>query len=112
VHTPEDVAWAVRCGIEIGVDVIKTPYCDDKEAWRQLVAACPLPLVAAGGPKAETLLDALQLMSDCVAAGGRGAVIGRNVWGFENVAGAVQAFKAVVHDRQSPEAAMKAARIS
>jgi len=112
VHTPEEVAWAVRCGIEIGVDVIKTPYCGDKEAWRQLVDACPLPLVAAGGPKAETLLEALQLMSDCVAAGGRGAVIGRNVWGFKEVAGAVQAFKAVVHDRQSPQAAMKAAGLS
>jgi class I fructose-bisphosphate aldolase len=109
VSTPEDVAWAIRCAIEVGVDVIKTPYCGDKTIWKQLVDSCPLPLVAAGGPKCETIGAALQLMADAVAAGGRGAVIGRNVWGFKNVVGAVQAFKAVVHDGVAPAAAMKAA---
>jgi class I fructose-bisphosphate aldolase len=51
-------------------------------------------------------------MADAVAAGGRGAVIGRNVWGFKNVVGAVQAFKAVVHDGVAPAAAMKAAGLN
>src|ERR1700722_13271113 len=27
--TPEDIAWAVRCAIEVGVDVVKVPYCGD-----------------------------------------------------------------------------------
>ena len=26
---PEDVAWVVRCAAEMGVDVIKAPYCGD-----------------------------------------------------------------------------------
>jgi len=107
VHHPEEIAWAVRCGIELGVDVIKTPYCGDQKIWRELVESCPVPLVAAGGPKTDTLLEALQQISDCIAAGGRGAVIGRNVWGFSDVPGAVRAFKAVVHDRTAPKEAVK-----
>ena len=71
VHTPDDVAWAVRCAIELGVDVVKTPYCGDPAAWKQLVESCPLPLVAAGGPKVESLADALQLMADAVAGAAR-----------------------------------------
>jgi DhnA family fructose-bisphosphate aldolase class Ia len=109
VHTPEDVAWAVRCAIEIGVDVVKTPYVGDPVAWKQIADSCPLPLVAAGGPKCDSLQAALTLISDCVNSAGRGAVIGRNVWGFKNVTGAIKAFKAVIHDRLSPDAAMKVA---
>jgi len=112
VHTPEDVAWAVRCAIEVGVDVVKTPYCGDPVAWKQIVEGCPLPLVAAGGPKAETIIEALQQMGDAVAGGGRGAVVGRNVWGFKNVAGAVRAFKAVIHDRLTPQEAIKVAGLN
>ena len=37
----------------------------------------------------------------------RGAVIGRNIWGFENIAAAVHAFKAVIHDGQSADAALR-----
>ena len=112
VYTPEDIAWAVRCGIEVGVDVIKTPYCGDKAAWRQIIDGCPLPVVAAGGPKCETLADALQLMADSVAGGGLGAVIGRNIWGFKDIPGAVRAFKGVIHDRLAPKEAMKAAGLN
>ena len=36
-----------------GVDVVKTPYCGEVQAHRQIVADCPVPLVAAGGPRAE-----------------------------------------------------------
>ena len=32
--TPEDIAWAVRCAVEVGVDVVKTPYCGDVQAYR------------------------------------------------------------------------------
>ena len=39
-YTPEHIAWAVRCGIECGVDVIKVPYCGDRAAYAQI---CPSP---------------------------------------------------------------------
>ncbi len=104
--TPEDIAWAVRCAVEVGVDVVKTPYCGDVESYAQIVADCPVPLVAAGGPKADTLRAALEMAAQVVRSGARGAVIGRNIWGFEQIAAAVHAFKAVIHDGQSADEAL------
>jgi class I fructose-bisphosphate aldolase len=106
---PEDIAWAVRCAVELGADVVKTPYCGDVQAHRQIVADCPVPLVAAGGPRAETLAAALEMMAEVVQSGGRGATIGRNVWGFDNVTAAVHAFKAVIHDSRPAEEALRLA---
>lgn len=107
VHYPEEIAWATRCGIECGVDVIKVAYTGDVESYRQIVKSCPVPVVAAGGPKADTLEQALTLMAQVVESGARGATIGRNIWGSGNTPGAVRAFKAVVHDGVSPQEALK-----
>lgn len=107
VYEPEEIAWAVRCGIEAGADVIKVPYCGDVESYRQIVQACPVPVVAAGGPKASTLKDALAMAQAVVQSGAAGMTIGRNVWGVPEITKAVLAFKAVIHDRVAPEAALK-----
>ena len=104
--TPEDIAWAVRCAVEVGVDVVKTPYCGDVQAYAQIVADCPVPLVAAGGPKADSLHGALDMLTQVVRSGARGATIGRNIWGFQQIGAAVQAFKAVLHDGKSAAEAL------
>ncbi len=106
VFRPEEIEWAVRCGIECGADIIKVGYTGDVDSFRQIVAACPVPVVAAGGPKAATLQAAVQAMGESVAAGGRGANIGRNVWGQPDPAAAHRAFKAVILDGATTEAAM------
>ena len=105
-YTPEDIAWAVRCAVEAGADVVKVPYCGEVSAYSQIVDECPLPIVAAGGPQAETLQDALQMISEVMHSGARGATIGRNVWGFADIRAAVQAFKAVIHDGALPREAL------
>jgi fructose-bisphosphate aldolase, class I len=107
--TPEDIAWATRCAIELGVDVIKVPYCGDVEAYRQICNGSPVRVVAAGGPRAADLPSSLAMMGDVVKAGASGATIGRNIWGFNNVTANVKAFKAVIHDGMSPEDALKKA---
>lgn len=106
---PEDIAWAVRCAFEVGSDVVKVPYCGDVKSYAQIVADCPVPLVAAGGPKADSLEAALQMMHEVIQSGARGATIGRNVWGFEHITKAVCAFKGVIHGNLSPQEALKSA---
>jgi len=103
----EDIAWAVRCGVELGVDVIKAPYCGDVESFRQIVSDCPVPLVVAGGPNTGELITALRMMSDVIKTGARGATIGRNVWGHTQITVVVEAFKAVIHENLPPEEALK-----
>jgi class I fructose-bisphosphate aldolase len=111
-YAPEDIAWAVRCAFEVGVDVVKVPYCGDVKAYAQIVAECPVPVVAAGGPKAGTLAEALAMMAEVVESGARGATIGRNIWGFDDVTKAVQAFKAVLHEKRSPQDALRLAGLA
>jgi fructose-bisphosphate aldolase, class I len=107
---PEDIAWAVRCAIESGADVIKVPYCGQQTAYAQIVRECPLPVVAAGGPKAGRLDEALAMAAEVVASGAKGMTIGRNVWGFSKTTQAVRAFKAAIHDGQSPTKVMELVR--
>ncbi len=104
---PEDIAWAVRCAVETGVDIIKVPYCGDVLAYKQIVGDCPVPVVAAGGPKQQNLESALQTISEVIQSGAKGATIGRNIWGFDHVTAAVKAFKAVIHDLKSPREALQ-----
>jgi len=106
------IAWAVRCGIECGADVIKVPYTGDPTSYGQIVAGCPVPMVAAGGPRAETLIGALEMIADVMASGARGATIGRNIWGFPQVTAAVRAFRAVIHDGMGPNEAMESAGLA
>ncbi len=108
-YEPEDIAWAARCASELGVDVIKVPYCGNVEAYAQIVSDSPVRVVAAGGPKAENLRAALAMVADVVKSGAAGAVIGRNVWGFENVTASIKAFKAVIHDSMNPDDALRKA---
>jgi fructose-bisphosphate aldolase, class I len=108
VHDPENIMWAVRCGIECGADVIKVPFTGDVASYRDIVASSPVPVVAAGGPKVSRLEDALAMASQVVAAGARGAVIGRNIWGEADPTRALLAFKAVIHDNVAADKALKA----
>ena len=62
-----------------------------------IVASSPTPVLAAGGPKCETLDEALEMMRQVVEAGGRGATIGRNIWGAPDPAEALRKFQAVIH---------------
>jgi class I fructose-bisphosphate aldolase len=112
VFTPEDIAWAARCAVEVGCDVVKTPYCGDVRAFAQIVADSPVPVVAAGGPQCQTLRQALEMMSEVVESGARGATIGRNIWGLDRITAAVLAFKAVIHDGKTAAEAMAAAGLS
>lgn len=105
-YTPEDIAWAAHCAVEVGADVVKTPYCGDLKAHTQIVANSPVPVVAAGGPKVETLEASLAMMADVVRSGALGATIGRNVWGNPDITAAVNAFKAVIHDGLDARAAL------
>jgi fructose-bisphosphate aldolase, class I len=104
---PELIAWAVRCGVECGADIIKTPYCGDIEAFRQIVSECPLPVIAAGGPKAETIEIALNMAHDVVLSGAKGMTVGRNVWGVQNITKAVHLFSAVIHDKMDVDKALE-----
>jgi fructose-bisphosphate aldolase, class I len=91
--------------------VIKVPYCGEVEAFSKIVAVSPVPVVAAGGPQQNTLEEAVNMMAAVVESGARGATIGRNIWGFPDILAAMNAFKAVIHDRKTPDEALRFAGV-
>jgi class I fructose-bisphosphate aldolase len=98
VFTPDEIAYAVRVGIETGVDVIKVGYPGDEQAFAEIIASCPAPVVMAGGPKEPTLRAALAHIHAGMRAGARGAVVGRNIWGEADMEHAARTYAAVIHD--------------
>ncbi len=112
VWDPEGIMWATRIGIEEGADVIKVGYTGDVASFRQVVESSPVPVVAAGGPKAKNIREALTAMHGVVAAGGRGATIGRNCWGVADPAAALRALKGVILEGLSVDDALKNAGLT
>ena len=52
---PAVVAHCARVGVELGADVVKVPYTGDMESFSDVVSACCIPVVIAGGPRTEKI---------------------------------------------------------
>lgn len=106
----ETVAHAARLGAELGADVIKTAYTGNPGAYEQVTEGCPVPVVIAGGPKAETKREVLQDVRDAMDAGARGVSMGRNVFQQDDVEAMTRALSRVIHDGATVETAMEEVR--
>ena len=74
-------------------------YC---YGFEKVAAACPVPVVIAGGKKLPEK-EALELCYNAVNDGAAGVDMGRNVFQSENPAAMIQAVHAVVHEGLTPE---------
>lgn len=97
VYQPEAIAHAARIGWELGADLVKTTYCGDITAFRQVVDSTPIPIVVAGGPaKDEKEEDLLNTVRDVVEAGAAGIAFGRRVWGAPDPEALMKKLHAVI----------------
>ena len=94
---------AARVCAENGCNIVKTYYT---EGFEKVVAACPVPIVIAGGKKLPEL-EALQLAYDAIQAGAAGVDMGRNVFQSDNPVAMLKAVKSVVHDNLKPKDAFQ-----
>jgi putative autoinducer-2 (AI-2) aldolase len=93
---------ATRICAELGAHVVKTYYCGT--GFETVVAACPVPLVMAGGKKLPEL-DALTMAYRAIEAGAAGVDMGRNIFQSDYPAAMLRAVGAVVHESATPERA-------
>jgi len=105
-HSIDLVAHAARLGAELGADIIKTNYTGDVDSFKEVVSSCHVPVIIAGGPKAETTRDVLHDVKDSITAGGAGLSIGRNVFQHEDPVKIVLALSAIVHKNISVSEAL------
>ncbi|WP_462410541.1 3-hydroxy-5-phosphonooxypentane-2,4-dione thiolase [Neobacillus sp. Marseille-QA0830] len=85
---------ATRMLAEFGAQIVKTYYCEDFE---KVAAACPVPLVVAGGKKLPEK-EALTLAYHSIQGGAAGVDMGRNIFQSEYPKAMIQAVRKVVHE--------------
>ncbi|MGC2403952.1 MAG: 3-hydroxy-5-phosphonooxypentane-2,4-dione thiolase [Acidobacteriaceae bacterium] len=93
---------ATRICAEMGAHFVKTYYCE--KGFALVAAACPVPLVIAGGKKLPEL-DALRMAYQAVNEGAAGVDMGRNIFQSDAPEAMIQAVRAVVHADETPEKA-------
>ncbi|MFR9553864.1 MAG: 3-hydroxy-5-phosphonooxypentane-2,4-dione thiolase [Rikenellaceae bacterium] len=89
---------ASRIAAENGANIVKTYYCD---GFANVVSACPVPVVIAGGKKLPEL-EALELCYRAINDGAAGVDMGRNVFQSDSPVAMIQAVNGVVHDGLTP----------
>ena len=90
---------ASRVCAENGANIVKTYYC---EGFEKVVAACPVPIVIAGGKKLPEN-EALELCYNAINEGAAGVDMGRNVFQSSSPTAMIQAIHAVVHEGLTPQ---------
>ena len=103
------VRAGVRVAEELGADLIKTNYTGDPDSFRQITAACSVPVLIAGGEKGGDL-ETLMTIRDAVDAGAAGVCMGRNAFQRDDTARFVAAVCRVVHEGVSPTEALETAK--
>jgi len=102
---PETVAHAARIGAEAGADIIKVVYTGEISTFKKVIKGCPVPIVIAGGPKAETDREILDMCYDALKAGARGVTFGRNIFQHRSPQAMVKAlYQIIMKGRRSDEA--------
>ncbi len=90
---------ASRIAAENGANIVKTYYCD---GFANVVSACPVPVVIAGGKKLPEL-EALELCYKAINDGAAGVDMGRNVFQSEAPLAMMKAVVGVVHNNLTPK---------
>lgn len=92
---------ATRILAELGANMIKTYYCENFE---QVVAACPVPIVVAGGKKLPEK-EALTLAYHAISEGAHGLDMGRNIFQSLHPVEMAEAIRKVVHEKATDKEA-------
>ncbi len=85
---------ATRLLAENGAQIVKSYYC---EGFERVAAACPVPIVIAGGKKLPEA-EALEMCHRAINAGARGVDMGRNIFQAESPVAMCRAVGKVVHE--------------
>jgi 3-hydroxy-5-phosphonooxypentane-2,4-dione thiolase len=104
VRDAKYLGLATRICAELGAHFVKTYYCE--KDFARVAAACPVPVVIAGGKKLPEL-QALQMAHRAIQEGAAGVDMGRNVFQCEAPLAMIQAVHAVVHEREEPQKALQ-----
>lgn len=104
----KNIAYGVRAGAELGVDIIKTTYTGDPKTMAKVVEACPARVAIQGGSECHTIEDYMNMTYDAInRAGVGGVVFGRFVWSYPDITSLVKALSSIIHDGATVKQALE-----
>lgn len=77
---PDLVAHAVTLAADLGADIVKTVSVGSVAAMADIVAACPVPVIVAGGPAVASAAELRSYVIDTLRGGAGGVAMGRNIF--------------------------------
>ncbi len=108
-YTVENIGFAVRVAAELGADVVKTafPTGGSVDDFKKIVDACFVPVIVLGGAAMGDDEALLSMVKNSIDAGAKGIAIGRNVWQHADPTKIASALRAIVHEEESVDSALK-----
>jgi len=97
---------AVRLAFELGCDAAKTTWIDNDSAFEAMTACVPIPVLVAGGPRADNTLEVLTRVERAMALGAGGVCMGRQVFAHPDMVNMARALMSIVHDGLTAQDAM------
>jgi DhnA family fructose-bisphosphate aldolase class Ia len=92
----EQIKIAARLGAELGADIIKIRYSGSGESFCAVTETCFRPVVVLGG-SAQDPSQLAVATREAMAAGARGAAVGRNIWQANDPAKVASLLAEAVH---------------
>jgi len=99
---PALIGHCIRLGGELGADIVCAPYPGDAQRFSQAVAACPVPVLLAGGPGQSNWEGFKRTVAEGLGAGAAGAVLGRSIFQHKEPLVALAEMCALVHGDPTP----------
>ena len=98
---PDLVARAVTVAAEVGADLVKTVLPDDPAQIARITAACPIPVLAAGGSTGGGAPAVLAHLGTALRSGAGGAAVGRLIFEAPDPGAMTRSVAALVHDQRA-----------
>jgi len=94
---PTLVAHCIRLGAELGADIVIVPFSGETDSFARAIAACPVPVLIAGGPRGPGFENFLQMIKQVMDTGAKGVSIGRNIFQHPEPIKALEMIAEIVH---------------
>ena len=104
ITNPRDaelVMHAATIAVDLGADVVKTPYPGTTAEMLDVTRAIPIPLIVAGGPPSGDEAKALHMVRDALDGGAAGAALGRTVFQADDPGAFARKVSGLVHTAAS-----------
>lgn len=105
-NSQQTLLRAARIGAELGADLILAPYPGSAPAFKQVVDACHVPVIAIGPSAKATPKAMLNMARGAVSAGAAGVSVGRTIFQHKKPGNMIKAISQVVHKNSKVEKAL------